>query len=244
MPEENDPPMEPAPEETPATPGYFNRRQLDDIDEAEAVLTAALSEGERMSEQDIDEPYLTGFGDLITEAHNRTATAGMEKDEAKTDTEEAIAAREDLHTALRKIQSSAKQKHRMLAEDGDPTTNFPLDGYLIGTRINATESVLCQSAASLITRIKEDSIPGFKTPEKIQDIEDLLTEYEGFESSQQTGTVRKEVARLTRDQLIDTLNTRRSAIQFAADAIWPFNEELNRPIRKSFRIPQDRPMSY
>ena len=59
-----------------------------------------------------------------------TATPRLYDDEAKTKAT-------DLAAALQKIQSSAKQKHKMLDEDGDPATNFPTDGYLIGTRLDA-----------------------------------------------------------------------------------------------------------
>lgn len=47
-----------------------------------------------------------------------------------------------LGTALKRIQSAAKQKHQMLAGDGDSVTNFPTDGYLIGIRPDAKHSVL------------------------------------------------------------------------------------------------------
>jgi len=53
---------------------------------------------------------------------------------------------------------------------------------------------------------------------------------------------RRDAGRDNRDDLIDTLNTCRSAIQHAADAIWPYIDELTRPIRKSFEIPQNRPL--
>ncbi|MEY4570232.1 MAG: hypothetical protein RLZZ398_1671 [Verrucomicrobiota bacterium] len=63
-----------------------------------------------------------------------TATPRLYGDEAKTKAT-------DLAAALQKIQSSAKQKHKMLDEDGAPATNFSTDGYLIGTRLDARLSV-------------------------------------------------------------------------------------------------------
>jgi hypothetical protein len=47
----------------------------------------------------------------------------------------------------------------------------------------------------------------------------------------------------SRDKLIKTINTRRSAIQHAADAIWPYSEEENAAQRKAFELPQNRPLS-
>jgi hypothetical protein len=142
-----------------------------------------------------------------------------------------------------KIPSSAKQKFKMLAEDGDPTTNFPLDGYLIGARINTSRAILIQSATSLIARATADDLPGFGTPEKINAIQRLLTAYKNSEEEQQEGGEGKGLARLSRDELIDTLITRRSAIQHAADAIWPYTDVLTRPIRSSFQIPTARPLT-
>ena len=186
--------------------------------------------------------YLDSYETIIGEAHARTTAAGLTKDQAKTETTEALAAAETLRIALQKIQSFAKQKFKMLAEDGDPETNFPLDAYLIGNRIAANRATLCQSAVSLIKRATDDSLPGFKTQEKVDAVQTLLDKYKTTGDLRQEGTVEKEIARLTRDQLIDVLNTRRSAIQHAADAIWPYTDEMNRPIRKSFEIPLSRPL--
>ena len=38
------------------------------------------------------------------------------------------------------------------------------------------------------------------------------------------------------------LNTRRSSIQHAAEALWPHSLEANRPIRKTFGLPLTRAM--
>ncbi len=40
--------------------------------------------------------------------------------------------------------------------------------------------------------------------------------------------------------MIHVINTRRSAVQHAADAIWPATVEATRPIRKTFSIPLTR----
>lgn len=43
--------------------------------------------------------------------------------------------------------------------------------------------------------------------------------------------------------LIDVLNNRRTAVPFAADALWPTTNELTRPIRSAFKIPTNRPLT-
>lgn len=50
------------------------------------------------------------------------------------------------------------------------------------------------------------------------------------------------ITRIKSDNLLHVLNTRRSSIQHAADAIWPWNNEAHRPIRKTFALPLTRPM--
>jgi hypothetical protein len=39
----------------------------------------------------------------------------------------------------------------------------------------------------------------------------------------------------------DVLNNRRTAVQLAADALWPYTDEITRPIRAAFKIPTNRP---
>ena len=214
------PPVTP-PAATPQPYGYFNKAQLEDLEQAEGILTAARANPEALAEQDITAGYVDGFAAHVAETRTRASEAGQGKLDAKAATELAGVGATALHTALQQIQSSAKQKHKMLAEDGDPTTNFSTAGYLIGTRLNGSRARLLQNAEALILRIKADSLPGFKTPEKIDAISLLLAAYRGNESDQQETTLEKEVSRLDRDQLIHVLNTRRSSIQHAADAIWP-----------------------
>ena len=130
----------------------------------------------------------------------------------------------------------------MLAEDGDPSTNSATEGYLIGTRLNGSRANLLQNADTLVLRLQADSLPGFKTPVKIAVVTALLASYRGSEGEQQDTIRDKEVSPLDRDQLIHVLNTRRSSIQHAADALWPWSSEANRPIRKTFALPLNRAM--
>ena len=125
MPEEPTPQPDPSPD-APSPRGYFNRGQLADIDEAVSVLDASRVHQADLGGQGITVEYLDQLGDTITEAQTRTANAGLTKDQAQTDTAEAVRAAKALEAALRRIQSSARQKSRMLAEDDDPATNFPL----------------------------------------------------------------------------------------------------------------------
>jgi len=241
MPETTTAPATSAPA-TPRTRGYFNQSQIDDLELADTVIAAARGHAAEMEEQDITAVWLDGFEAALQESRNRSTAAGQDGDESKQATAAAAKAAKKLTTALQKIQSSAKQKHKMLAEDGDPTTNFPLDGYLIGIRLDASRSALLQNAATLITRAKADSLPGFKTAPKITAVEALLADYTGEKGDQAEAIRDKELSRLDRDGLLHVINSRRAAVQHAADALWPAADEATRPIRKTFGIPQTRAM--
>ena len=230
------------PAEAPRARGYFNKAQIEDLGLAESISTATASYLVELDDQDISAAYLTDFAATIGESRARASQSGQGAADSQDATETLGESSVTLHIALQKIQSSAKQKHKMLAEDGDPATDFATGGYLIATRLNASRGVLIQSAETLITRIKADSLPGFKTPEKIAAVQDLLDAFRGDKSAQQDVSKDKELARLGRDELLHVLNTRRSSIQHAADAIWPWNDEAHRPIRKTFALPLTRPM--
>ena len=231
-----------APATVPHARGYFNKAQLEDLALAETVLAAATANAADLTEWDITTAYADSFAAVIAETRQRASESGQNTEDSQTATTETGAAATALHTALQSIQSAAKQKHKMLAEDGDPATNFPTDGYLIGSRLNGSRASLLQSAEALIARATADGLPGFKTQAKIDAVSTLLTAYRGRSSDQQESTRDKEVARLDRDDLIHVLNTRRSAIQHAADGRWPWSIEANRPIRKTFGLPLTRPL--
>ncbi len=241
MPDSTTPPAVPS-APAPQKRGYYQQGQLEDLVLAESILTASRDNAAALDEQDITTLYLDGFDAAVMEARARASETGQAREDAKAATELTGQAATALVTTLQKIQSAAKQKHKMLDEDGDPATNFPTDGYLIGTRLNASRAVLLQSGDTLIARAKADSLPGFKTPEKITAVETLLAAYRGNSGDQQQSTKEKELARLDRDELLHVLNTRRSAIQHAADALWPYSTEANRPIRKTYGLPLSRPM--
>jgi len=239
-PSASNPPVTPA-HDAPAN-HYFNLGQIEAIDLADSVFAAASARPEQMTLRDITPTWLEGFSAAIAEARRRSSATYVHVTEAKKATTDATKAAAKLVTALKQIQSAAKQKHQMLAEDGDPTTNFATDAYLIGTRMDASRAILRQCADTLITRAKEDSLPGYKTPELITPVEQLLTAYLGTKDDQADTTVDKELSRIDRDTLLNTINRRRAAVQHAADALWPASEESNRPIRKAFGIPLNRSM--
>ena len=238
-------PIDPTPTPTP-TPvrkrGYFNKAQLDDIDLAESILSAARKNAEPLAKRKIDAAYLDGLGATITEARQRISQTGQSADAAQTANSNANAEERKLLTALQGIQSSAKQWHKMLDEDEDPSTNFPLDGYLIGSRLNPSRSGLLQNGSALIAKAKVDNLPGYDDSE-IAKVEAALAQYRGSETGSDEADAEQAGDRVDRDALIKKINTRRSALQHAADGLWPFTDEANTTQRVLFQLPLSRPLS-
>ena len=236
------PTPQPTPAPAPKPRGYFNQGQLDDIATAEDVLSAARSHADDLATRDITTAYVTGFAAAIKEARDKTAETGQSTDASQAETLHATKAERTLVTTLQGIQSAAKQKHKMLAEDEDPATDFPTDGYLIGKRLNPGYSGLLQSAATLIGKAKTDDLPGYRTPESIAAVEAVLAKYKEENAAQADAEEGRGTDRIERDALIAKINTRRSAIQHAADALWPYTDDTSRPVRKSFQLPLSRPL--
>lgn len=233
----------PAPDDsTPRPRGYFNQAQLDDLDTAESVLTAAQTHAAALAEREITAEYLGGFSTALQQARVKITATGQASDQAGTATLNAIGAERALLVALQGVQSAAKQKHRMLAEDDDPTTNFSTDGYLIGQRLNPNRATLMQNAATLLAKAKADGLPGYGTS-GIAGVEAALAAYQQAEQGQQSADEAGGMDRAARDALMRKINVRRMAIQHAADALWPYTSKEARPVRKSFQLPLSRPFS-
>jgi hypothetical protein len=231
----------PAPTEpvTPKPRGYFNQAQLEDLDIAQAILLAAQENTVALATRQITADYIAGFATTLAAARAKINETGQAKDQSGAATLNAHGAERALLVALHGIQSAAKQKHRMLAEDDDDSTNFPTDGYLIGQRLNANRAALLQNASALIAKATADNLPGYN-PAELKKVSDLLTAYQSAEGEQQSAEGDRYADRIQRDALIKKINTRRLAIQHAADAIWPFINEANRPYRKAFQLPYTR----
>lgn len=234
----------PKPEDKPTrSRGYFNKAQLEDLGTAETVLAAARKNAVALAKRRIDDKYLKGLEDAIKEARRRINEAGQSGDKAKQANKKADEKQGKLVQALHGIQSGAKQWHKMLAEDDDPNTNFPLDGYLIGERLDLSHDALVQNAEALIAKVKADKLPGYDDAADIKAVEDALEAYRGSETESENADSDQVGETTSRDKLMKTINTRRSATQHAADAIWPYTDEANAGQRKAFELPQNRPLT-
>lgn len=72
----------------------------------------------------------------------------------------------------------------------------------------------------------------------IKAVGDALEAYRGSETESESAYSDLMGDTTSRDKLRKTINTRRSATQHAADAIWPYTDEANAGHRKAFELPQ------
>ncbi len=230
----------PKPERRPR--GYFNQAQLEDLVLAEDVLAAALnpSRSAALAGRQIGADYVAGLATAIGRARDKTSDTGQAGDVSAAATLNATGSERALLVALQGIQSAAKQKKRMLEEAGDATTTFTTDGYLIGARLNPSHAVLLQGAETLIKKAKSDALPGYDAA-GIKAVEDAVKDYKEAAGGQDDAEEGAGTDRLQRDRLIAKINSRRIAIQHAADALWPYTNPDNRPVRRTFKLPLARP---
>ena len=223
-------------------PGYFNAGQLEDIKIGEDVSAAAKEHAAELLKRQITDLYIAGLDTALAAARRKTNETGQATDEAQAETLHATGSELLLITALHGIQSAAKQKHRMLEEDDDPATNFSTAGYLIGRRLNPSRALFLQNAEALIAKATTDDLPGYDAA-GLQLVRDAVTAYTSDTISQHTSEETRAKDKLERDALLRKINSRRMAIQHAADALFPYTVKTNRPVRKLFKIPQSRPFN-
>ncbi|MBK8037935.1 MAG: hypothetical protein IPK22_12530 [Verrucomicrobiaceae bacterium] len=111
---------------------------------------------------------------------------------------------------------------------------------VIGDALDASRDDLIQNAEALIARVKTDKLRCYDHPADIKAMEDALAAYRGSETESDTADSDQVVETTSRDKLVKTINIRRSAIQHATDALWPYTNELNVGERKAFELPQNR----
>ena len=249
MPDTTTPPTPPpAGQETASPhrpPGYFNQAQLADITVGEEILREALRDPYKtqLAGRDIDAAFLQGLGTYLENARQKMTETGQDKDQRKAANLQVTGAERTLIQKLQGIQAAAKQKHRMLEEDGDPATNLPLDGYLIGKRLNPNRQTLLQNADALLARAKADHLPGYKTDADLKPVTDARAALVLATGGRTDVQEEADKDRLQRDDLIHRINARRLAIQHAVDALHPYTEEASAPIRKIFKLSLDRPFN-
>ncbi len=233
---------QPNPHEQPH--GFFNQAQLSDIYTAEDILATAANTAHaaRLAACGIPEDYVAGLATAVRQAREKTTATGQARQVKLTATLNAKGPQRALITTLQGIQSAAKQKERMDEEDDDPATHFSADGYLSGQRLNPNRATLLQNADSLLTQAKTDALPGFDAAAAAA-VQNAINAYRDSKEEQAGKEEVAENERVVRDAVVKKINSRRMAIQHAADRAYPYTDDANAPARRAFKLPTDRPFN-
>jgi hypothetical protein len=87
-----------------------------------------------------------------------------------------------------------------------------------------------------------DTLPGI-TAAKVTALQGLLDAYRNGNVPESSAQASPASARGTLAEQIESINTRRRQIQFAADAEWPHTNSTNAGIRSEFQLTPNRPFN-
>lgn len=134
--------------------------------------------------------------------------------------------------AIQRVQKRARQKY--LRKNPDLLAKFHVGHRLADNRAN-----LEQFANNVLIQVESDPLPGLT--------KDALTELTAARDDWKAEMARQAIAgealRQSILQQLDHILDERSAIQFAADDLWPHDDPKNVETRKKFYLPPDRPLT-
>jgi len=221
--------------------GLFNKEQLAALATATEVATAAQEPDHKaaLAKQGITDTWLTAFTTKVTQTNAKVIEANSEQEDSEDETSEAKDSREKLTALLRNLQKAANQKYRMLATDDDPETNFDPRGYLVGKPLHPNQQGFLAIARALSAKAKTDDLPGVGTTE-ITTLDAAIEQHAADLAAQPKGRQDANQATAQRNALIETINSHRIALQYAADRAYPPGGPLTAPSRKRFHLDPDK----
>ena len=228
----------PPPASKRRSPMELNRVQAGELNKAESICYAAQKSAytTTLAEHEITAEFVATLLVDVAAARTRSITAVQ-----ATDTKEGATNLQDLCAAklirgIRIIQTAARQKYLY----GDPTK---LGNYYVGQRIDESRAVLDQSSQAILEKANLDTLPGITTAFLTALAADR-TEWKACTASQSTEISRAKTERAQRNAMVDSIQERRTKLQFAADASWPWSNPENAGVRGEFKLPQDRPLTF
>lgn len=225
----------PAPEKEKRHRGVWGiqKKDLNELAKAEQISVAAVKYARQLARRAIDSPITDKFRSDIESTRTKVGEAMQGFTRRRQSTAAEREAERNLLAALREIQSAAKQRFAR-------TNQLALKNYNVGRKLNGSRPRLEQTAASLLARAEEDSLPGIP-PSKLKEFRSAQTAWMeagslhvGHESLRQSDTHE-------RNKLIESIRTQRIQIQYAADAEWPYWDPASAPIRVEFCLPPHQP---
>jgi hypothetical protein len=231
------PPPTPEPEKNKRPRGILNQAQIQALTKADQICLAAKkgAYAPKLSGREIEPGFVDTLLDDIKSARKKASdavhgTSGKESSSLSEDNTE-----KELVIALQEIQSAAKQKYART----DPPR---LQDYYVGTRLNANRAMLEQASQGMINQLQNDTLPGI-TPIKIANLETMRQAYVGANATQGDMQSGATTDRRSLEDMIHSITDRRVTIQFAADAEWPYSDDMNHAIRKEFYLPLSQPFN-
>ncbi len=224
------------------TRGDINQGWLDDLTEAEGIVTAARKAeyASALADGDIDAAKVDVLKAAIRSARTLAGQGVQHTSGKQTITSEEEGFKQELIRQIQLVQKRARQKY----DAADPGK---LGDYAVGRKFYSSRSLLEQTAVNILLKLNgdgqaaADTLPGIKA-DKITALQKALEDYRNVQGDQigaqgSATTTRKEL-----EAAIADIETKRREIQFAADAEWPHEAPANTGIRMEFQLPPDRVM--
>ena len=234
----SDPTPVPVPTPEPAKPkqphGLVNKNHEESLARVEKVLSTAQKEtyAAQLAEREIDATFLTS---LTGDCASARALLGKVLDK-KTDNSGAVliesAARDALVRLTREVQSAARQKY----EENGPE----LRDYYIGASIDRNRPTLEQAVEAILKKLEGAKLPGI-TADKITALAAALKAFKESNAAHSGAQSDATGTRISLSELVNKVNAGRRQILFAVEAVWPYADEANAPIRREFGLAPNRP---
>jgi hypothetical protein len=229
-------PPTPEPKKPARTRGLVNQNLLDELSGADEIVAVTRKDGYavKLAAGGIDATKITALTAAIASARTLAAqaTQGTTGRQGVTQTEAELF--DNLVDKIKEVQKRARQKY-------DATEPLKLKDYAVAQRFDNSRSLLEQTAANVLEKLKTDTLPGI-TPEKIAALQAALAEYQGVQGDQTGAQSGATTARKELEAAVDGIIAKRREIQFAADAEWPHTNPAHAGIRAEFKLPPDRVM--
>jgi len=233
-----DPTPQPPPEPKPKHDlGLFNKAQASEMSKAGQIFAAARK-GDRpaaLARREISAEFVTqAIADILAARAKSTEAVG-DTTGTRTATVAEVASAKKLLVAMQEMQAAAKQKYAR-------TQPEKLKDYYVGTRLDESRPLLEQYSQGIIDKLDSDTLPGI-TADKVTALGVLRTAYVSTNSDQSGSQSDATTARKGLEVMVKAITDKRIAVQYAADAEWPYTDKANAGIRREFFLPPDRPFN-
>lgn len=213
----------------------INQADLRKLATAEAVGTAAqrAEHAALLDTREISAAFVTGLLGHVSEARAKVSEVLQNRTASKEATLAQKLAEKALLAGLREVQKAAKQKYRR-------TNPLALADYLVGAKLNGNQPNLAQTSQTIIARLASDTLPGINAA-KVTALGTARQNWLDRQAVQDAASSDAEDAATEFKALLRTVTDEKLAIQMAADAEWPHDEQEHSGLRKEFALPARRP---